>query len=201
MHVLYWIVTVIVLIVVSAGLWWVFSSLFGRGEELGPAERPDERKDLEPGAIVGPDELSTMRFSLSFRGYSPREVDMALQRAREHMIALEHDRDRYRRRADDAEEQLKASSAGTVPSDDAGPAEGTANTGSDPMGLQPNGAQSTYGSAAAADHGEASHSEDKHVDDHHPSHPGRANSSHSNSTKANRAQGKRKKKRKKSKRR
>ena len=200
MHVLYWIVTLIVLIVVSAGLWWVFSSLFGRGEELGPAERPDERKDLELGATVGPDELSTMRFSLSFRGYSPREVDMALQRAREHMIELEHDRDRYRRRADDAEEQLKASGAGTAASNDAGDAEGTAKAGSAPVGFQSDGAQSTHGSAEAADHGEVSHSGDTHVDDHHQ-HSGHQNSAHSNSAKTNRAQGKRKKKRKKSKRR
>ena len=135
MHVLYWIVTLVVLIVVSAGLWWVFSSLFGRGEDLGPAERPDERKDLESGATVGPDELPTMRFSLSFRGYSPSEVDMALQRAKEHMIELEHHRDRYRRRADDAEEQLKASGAGTAFNNDADASEGTANTGSAHMGL------------------------------------------------------------------
>ena len=135
MHVLYWIVTLVVLIVVSAGLWWVFSSLFGRGEDLGPAERPDERKDLESGATVGPDELSTMRFSLSFRGYSPSEVDMALQRAKEHMIELEHHRDRYRRRADDAEEQLKASGAGTAFNNDADASGGTANTGSAHMGL------------------------------------------------------------------
>lgn len=195
MHVLYWIVTLIVLIVVSAGLWWVFSSLFGRGEELGPAERPDERKDLELGATVGPDELSTMRFSLSFRGYSPREVDMALQRAREHMIELEHDRDRYRRRADDAEEQLKASGAGTASSNDVDAAEGTAKAGSATVGLHPDEARSTHGSAAAADHGEVSQSGDTHVDDHH------RNSAHQHSAKTNRAQGKRKKKRKKSKRR
>lgn len=191
MHVLYWIVTLIVLIVVSAGLWWVFSSLFGRGEELGPAERPDERKDLEPGATVGPDELSTMRFSLSFRGYSPREVDMALQRAREHMIELEHDRDRYRRRADDAEEQLKASGAGTASSNHAGSAEGAVNTGSAPVGFQLDGAQSTHGSAAAADHGEVSHSGDTHVDDYR-----RNSAAHQHSAKTNRAQGKREKKRK-----
>ena len=191
MHVLYWIVTLIVLIVVSAGLWWGFSSLFGRGEELGPAERPDERKDLEPGATVGPDELSTIRFSLSFRGYSPREVDMALQRAKEHMIELEHDRDRYRRRADDAEEQLKASGAGTASTNDAGAAEGTANTGSAPVGFQSDGAQSTHGSAEAADHGEASHAGDAHVDDRHQN-----SVAHQHSVKTNRAQGKRKKKRK-----
>lgn len=190
MHVLYWIVTLIVLIIVSASLWWVFSSLFGRGEELGPAERPDERKDLELGATVGPDELSTMRFSLSFRGYSPREVDMALQRAREHMIELEHDRDRYRRRADDAEEQLKASGAGAASSNDVDAAEGRAKAGSATVGLHPAEARSTHGSAAAADHGEVSQSGDTHVDDHHR-----------NSAKTNRAQGKRKKKRKKSKRR
>lgn len=200
MHVLYWIVTVVVLIVVSAGLWWVFSSLFGRGEEFGPAERPDERKDLGPGATVGPDELLTMRFSLSFRGYSPREVDLAMQRAREHMIELGRDRDRYKRRADEAEEQLKASGAAPVSSSGTGAVEGTANAGHEPVGIQSDGAQSTNESAASAGHGTASQSGDKYVNDHR-SNSGRPNSAHSNSAKTDRAQGKRKKRRKKSKRR
>lgn len=200
MHVLYWIVTVVVLVVVSAGLWWVFSSLFGRGEELGPAERPDERKDLEPGATVGPDELATMRFSLSFRGYSPREVDLAMQRAREHMIELEHDRDRYRRRADDAEKQLTASDAATVASSGTGAVEGTVNAGSEPVGTQSDGAQSTNGPATSAGHGKPPQSGDIPVGNHRSS-SGRPSSARSNSAKTNRAQGKRKKKRKKSKRR
>ncbi|MEJ4112761.1 DivIVA domain-containing protein [Corynebacterium kroppenstedtii] len=108
----YWIVTIVVLVVVSTGLWWVFALLFGRGEGLGPADCVDRREDLQPGADMGPDQLLTMRFSLSFRGYSPREVDMALERAREYMMVVQEDRDRQRRRADRAEERLASGIGG-----------------------------------------------------------------------------------------
>lgn len=84
------VVYVVVTLVVAAGLFGLSLVVFGRSEVLPPVARDHTVTHLPDGALTG-DDLRSVRFGMSARGYTMAEVDWALEQA-----AVEIDRLRAR---------------------------------------------------------------------------------------------------------
>ncbi|MFW0786669.1 DivIVA domain-containing protein [Gordonia sp. CPCC 206044] len=72
---LYLLIMAVVVAAVFAAVWFVF----GRGEELPPLERGTTLTRLPRAGITG-DNVRDLAFAQTFRGYSPTEVDWALEK-------------------------------------------------------------------------------------------------------------------------
>ncbi len=72
---LYLLIMVVVVAAVFAVVWFVF----GRGEELPPIDDETTLTRL-PAAGVSGDDVRSLVFAQTVRGYKPREVDWALER-------------------------------------------------------------------------------------------------------------------------
>ncbi|WP_206490214.1 DivIVA domain-containing protein [Rhodococcus sp. KRD162] len=70
---------VVVIAVVAAALFFVASTVFGRGEELGPLPEGTTATVLPAEAVTGAD-VRSLKFQQTLRGYKPSEVDWALER-------------------------------------------------------------------------------------------------------------------------
>ncbi|MFJ5872680.1 DivIVA domain-containing protein [Dietzia maris] len=74
------VVYVVVTLVVAAGLFGLSLVVFGRSEVLPPVDRDHTVTHLPDGALAG-DDLRSVRFGMSARGYTMAEVDWALEQA------------------------------------------------------------------------------------------------------------------------
>lgn len=72
---LYLLIMVVVVAAVFAVVWFVF----GRGEELPPIDDETTLTRLPAAGIAG-DDVRSLVFAQTVRGYKPREVDWALER-------------------------------------------------------------------------------------------------------------------------
>lgn len=72
---LYLLIMVVVVAAVFAVVWFVF----GRGEELPPIDDDTTLTRLPAAGIAG-DDVRSLVFAQTVRGYKPREVDWALER-------------------------------------------------------------------------------------------------------------------------
>lgn len=70
---------VVVIAVVAAALFFVASTVFGRGEELGPLPEGTTATVLPAEGVTGTD-VRSLKFQQTVRGYKPSEVDWALER-------------------------------------------------------------------------------------------------------------------------
>ncbi len=70
---------VVVIAVVAAALFFVASTVFGRGEELGPLAEGTTATVLPAEGVTGKD-VRSLKFQQTLRGYKPSEVDWALER-------------------------------------------------------------------------------------------------------------------------
>lgn len=77
---------VVVLALVAGALFFVASSVFGRGEELAPLAKGQTLATL-PAEDISGDDVRALRFQQAVRGYKASEVDWALER-----LAAEIDR-------------------------------------------------------------------------------------------------------------
>lgn len=84
------VVYVVVTLVVAAGLFGLSLVVFGRSEVLPSVARDHTVTHLPDGPLAG-DDLRSVRFGMSARGYTMAEVDWALEQA-----AVEIDRLRAR---------------------------------------------------------------------------------------------------------
>ncbi|GAB91074.1 DivIVA domain-containing protein [Gordonia rhizosphera] len=72
---LYLLIMAVVVAVVFAAVWFVF----GRGEDLPPLQRGTTLTRLPRAGITG-DNVRALTFTQTLRGYSPSEVDWALEK-------------------------------------------------------------------------------------------------------------------------
>ena len=89
------IVAVVIGVAVLSGL-AVMLAMTDRGLSDEPVDRLDA--GLPDDGPVGADDISRLRFRIGLRGYRMDDVDAALERIRESMLAVEdpdHDRDAY----------------------------------------------------------------------------------------------------------
>ena len=78
---------VVVIAVVAAGLFFVASVVFGRGEELEPLPRGTTATALPAYGITGRD-VRSVKFGVTLRGYDAREVDWTLERLADEIDGL-----------------------------------------------------------------------------------------------------------------
>lgn len=92
---LYLLIMAIVVVAVFAAVWFIF----GRGEDLPPLERGTTLTRLPRAGITG-DNVRAVVFTQTFRGYSPTEVDWAMEKLARELDELRGVVGELRNRAD-----------------------------------------------------------------------------------------------------
>lgn len=73
-----WIVLVLALLLGGLFLFWLFGSIFGRGEMVAPLPRGEELHAENLRALREDPNLDRVRFQVVLRGYKQEQVDLVL---------------------------------------------------------------------------------------------------------------------------